>query len=99
MREVVGVPHLDGVTRILFRSRFLLLLLVAVANLALSSAKPNGALRRIASSLILAAPFPLIVAFFVDPYRGVQGSLWSRFAIYSLFAAGLLLAVTNRPRR
>jgi len=97
MRHVVGVPQLDGVTRMVFRSRFLLLLLVAVVNLALSTSKADGPIRGIASVLTLAAPFPLLIAFFVDPYRGVQGSLWSRFAMYGLFVAGALLAIANRP--
>ena len=99
MRHVVGVPHLDGVTRMVFRSRFLLLLVVAVANLALASSKAGGPLRRLAAVLILAAPFPLLVAFFVDPYKGIQGSLWSRVAMYGLFLAGALLVIANRPAR
>ena len=99
MRHVAGVPQLDGVTRMVFRSRFLLLLLVAVANLGLSSVQRSGVLQRAASSLILAAPIPLIVAFFVDPARGIQGSPWSRFTMYGLLVAGILLAIDNRPRR
>jgi len=99
MRHVVAVPHLDSVTRMVFRSRFLLLLVVAVANLALSTTKAAGPTRRLASVLILAAPIPLLVAFFVDPYKGVQGSPWSRFAMYGLFLAGALLAIANRPAR
>ena len=99
MRYVAMVPQLDGVTRMMFRSRFLLLLMAAVANLALSSGQPKSLLQRVASAVILASPFPLIAAFFIDPGRGLQGSLWSGLTMRALFAAGALLAFTNRPRR
>jgi hypothetical protein len=42
MGYVAAVPQLDGVARMVFRSRFLLLLVVAVANLALASAQREG---------------------------------------------------------
>ena len=99
MRYVAGVPQLDGVTRMLFRSRFLLLLMAAVANLALSSVEPKGVIQRVASAVILGSPFPLIAAFFIDPGRGLQGSLWSGLTLRALFFAGALLAIANRPRR
>ena len=99
MRYVAGVPQLDGVTRMLFRSRFLLILMAAVANLALSSAQPRGVIQRVASAVIIASPFPLIAAFFIDPGRGLGGSLWSGLTLRGLFVAGLLLAFANRPRR
>ena len=99
MRYVAGVPQLDGVTRMVFRSRFLLLLMAAVANLAMSSAQPKSVIQRVASAVILASPFPLIAAFFIDPGRGLQGSLWSGLTLRALFAAGVLLAIANRPRR
>ena len=99
MRHVALVPQLDDATRMVFRSRFLFLLLAAVANLALAGVPHAGAIRRTASVLILAAPFPLAVAFFVDPYQGVQASAWSVYAMYAFFAAAVSLAVVNRPRR
>jgi len=99
MRYVAGVPQLDGVTRMLFRSRFLLVLMVALANLALASVQPKSVLQRLASAIVLAAPFPLIAAFFIDPGRGLQGSLWSGLTMRGLFVAGALLAIANRPRR
>jgi hypothetical protein len=99
MRYVAMVPQLDGVTRMMFRSRFLLLLMAAVANLALSSSQPKSLIQRVASAVILASPFPLIAAFFIDPGRGLQGSLWSGVTMRALFAAGALLAIANRPRR
>jgi len=98
MRYVAGVPELDGVTRMVFRSRFLLLLMAAVANLALSSAHPKTVIQRVASAVILVSPFPLAAAFFIDPGRGVHGSLWSGLTMRSLFVAGALLAFANRPR-
>ena len=99
MRYVADVPQLDGVTRMMFRSRFLLVLMAAVANLALSSALPKGVLQRVASAIVLASPFPLIAAFFIDPGRGLQGSVWSGLTMRALFVAGALLAFANRPRR
>ena len=99
MRYVAGVPQLDGVTRMVFRSRFLLVLMAAVANLAMSSAQPKGLLQRAGSALVLAAPFLLVAAFFIDPGRGLQGSLWSGLTMRGLFVAGILLAIANRPRR
>ena len=99
MRYVAGVPQLDGVTRMMFRSRFLLLLMAAVANLGLSYTQPKRLLQRVASAVILAAPFPLIAAFFIDPGRGLSGSLWSGLTMRGLFVAGALLAFANRPKR
>lgn len=99
MRYVAHVPQLDGVTRMMFRSRFLLVLMAAVANLALSSFPPGNRISRLASAVILASPFPLLAAFFIDPNRGLQGSLWSGLTMRALFAAGVLLAFANRPRR
>jgi hypothetical protein len=99
MRYVAMVPQLDGVTRMMFRSRFLLLLMAALANLALSSSQPKSLIQRVASAVILASPFPLIAAFFIDPGRGLQGSLWSGLTMRALFGAGVLLAIANRPKR
>ena len=99
MRYVANVPQLDGVTRMMFRSRFLLILMAALANLALSSVQPRNLISRLASAVVLASPFPLIAAFFIDPGRGLQGSLWSGLTMRALFAAGALLAIVNRPRR
>jgi hypothetical protein len=96
MREVAGVPRLSDAPRLVFRSRFLFLLLIAVMNLELSGAKPAGWAQRIASLIILAAPVPLIAAFFLDPSRGISGSPWTTWTMRGLFAAGVLLAVVNR---
>ena len=73
--------------------------LAALANLALSSVEPKRVVQRVASAVVVAAPFPLIAAFFIDPGRGLQGSLWSGLTLRGLFAAGVLLAIANRPRR
>jgi hypothetical protein len=99
MREVAGVPQLSDAPRLVFRSRFLFLLLIAVANLGLSYAKPERWMERLASALILLAPIPLIASFFFDPARGVRSSPWTVNTMRALFLAGLFLAVAHRPRR
>ena len=99
MRYVAGVPVLDDAPRLLFRSRFLFLLLIAVANLGLSNAQPERLIERLASAVILAAPVPLIVAFFFDPARGVHGSPWTTLTMRGLFGAAALLSFVHRPHR
>jgi hypothetical protein len=99
MRNVVDVSDLDDAPRLLFRSRFLFLLLIALANLGLSYARPERLIERLASAIILVAPVPLVVAFFVDPERGVHGSRWSGFTMRSLFGAAVLLSIAHWPRR
>jgi hypothetical protein len=99
MRHVVGVSHLDNVPRLVFRSRHLFLLLAGVANIALSNSQPFHRAQRVASVLILVAPFFLIAAFFVDPARGLHSSITFRLGMYSFWIAGVILAIVNRPRR
>jgi hypothetical protein len=77
MRHVAGVPHLDSVPRLIFRSRHLFLLVAAVANLALSHTHPVRLAQRMASVLILASPFLLFAAFFIDPARGLRAVRYS----------------------
>ncbi len=55
--------------------------------------------QRVASLLILVAPFFLIAAFFIDPARGLNSSTGFRLGMYSFWIAGILLAIVNRPRR
>jgi hypothetical protein len=99
MRYVAVVPELEDAPRMVFRSRFLLLLMAALINLGLSSARPARLLERIASAIFLAAPVPLAASFLLDPARGVQGSPWTSWTIRGLFLAGVLLAIAHRPRR
>jgi hypothetical protein len=98
MRHVAAVPHLDSVPRLIFRSRHLFLLVAGVANLALSNSQPFHRAQRVASVLIMVAPFFLIAAFFIDPARGLHSSTVFRLGMYSLWIAGVLLAIVNRPR-
>lgn len=98
MRHIADVPHLDSVTRLVFRSRHLLLLVAGVANIALSSCEPTHRAQRAASVLIIIAPFLLVAAFFLDPARGLHSSQIFRWAMYCLWIAGILLAIVNRPR-
>jgi hypothetical protein len=98
MLHVAGVLALDSVPRLIFRSRHLSLLLVAVANLAMSSSAPVRTIQRVASILILLTPLSLLAAFFIDPARGLNGSPPFHLSMYALFVAGVLLAIASRPR-
>lgn len=98
MRYIALVPEMEDAPRMIYRSRFLFLLLAAVANFALSGVQPGRTIQKTASALILAAPFPLIASFFIDAGRGVASSPWTVWTMRSLFAAALLLAFANRPR-
>jgi hypothetical protein len=98
MRHIAGVPHLDSIPRLIFRSRHLLLLVAGVANIALSNSQPFHRAQRVASILIMIAPFPIIAAFFIDPARGLDSSQIFRWAMYSLWIAGIILVIVNRPR-
>jgi hypothetical protein len=98
MRYVARVPQLADAPRLVFRSRFLFLLLLALANLALCKVQPRDFAQRLASLIILLAPAPMIAAFFVEPSRGVQSSLLTVTTMRGLFVAGLLLVYAQRPR-
>jgi hypothetical protein len=97
MRYVALVPELADAPRLVYRSRFLLLLMIALTNLALSRTQPRGFLQCLASIVILAAPPLIAAAFFIDPARGVHGSLWTATTMRALFGAALLLAIAHRP--
>ena len=99
MRYVARVPQLEDAPRLVFRSRFLFLLLIALANLALSHARPERWIQRLASAIVLAAPVAMIAAFFIDPGRGVHGSSLTTFTMRGLFLAAALLAFAHWPRR
>ena len=98
MRYVALVPELADAPRLVYRSRFLFLLLIAVANLALTYARPAVFIERLASLIVLVAPAPMIVAFIIEPSRGVHGSLWTVTTMRALFVAGVLLAFASRLR-
>lgn len=99
MRHFADVPHLDSIPRLIFRSRHLLLLVAGVANITLSNSQPFHRAQRAASVLIMIAPFLIIAAFFIDPARGLHSSQIFRWAMYSLWIAGVILVIVNRPRR
>ena len=99
MLHYADVATLDSVPRLIFRSRHLLLLVAGVANIALSNSQPFHRAQRVASVLIMVSPFLIIAAFFIDPARGLNSSQIFRWAMYSLWIAGVLLAIVNRPRR
>ena len=98
MRFVARVPQLEDAPRLVFRSRFLFLLLLALANLAMCNVRPTRFAERLASVIILLAPAPMLVAFFVDPSRGVHSSLLTVTTMRGLFVAALLLAYAQLPR-
>ena len=95
MRYVAAVPQLEDAPRLVYRSRFLLLLLIAVANLALSHAQPKLFMQRIASAIILAAPLPLIAAFFLLPATASFFADWLWFEEVG-YAPVFLRSVTAR---
>jgi hypothetical protein len=97
MLRVVHASHLDDITRLVFRSRHLFLLVSAVANLALSNALPSHRVQRAASIAVLSSPGLLLAAFFIDPSNGIHSSTVFRLAMYALFFAGALLSIVNRP--
>jgi hypothetical protein len=99
MLHVAGVPTLDSIPRLIFRSRHLFLLASAVANLAMAASQPTHLTQKIASVLILLAPFSLLAAFFLDASRGINGSPAFHLPLYGLFVAGILLAISNHPRK
>jgi hypothetical protein len=98
MRFVAAVPQLADAPRLVYRSRFLFLLLVALANLALSHVQPERFIQRIAALIILVAPAPLVFAFLTDPLHGVHSSLLTVTTMRALFLAAVLLAFVHRPR-
>jgi hypothetical protein len=93
MRWIAGVPELDDVTRAVFRSRHLILLLAAVINLALALAPRT---HKLASLAALVAPALFLVAFAVEPPQGIEGGPLSQVAMYLLFLAGVALAWQGR---
>jgi len=97
MRYVALVPQLDDAPRLVYRSRFLFLLFIALVNLAMTYASPQRILQRLASAIVLAAPLPLIASFLFDPARGVRSSPWTVFTMRALFLAAVIFALSNRP--
>ena len=99
MRWVVHVPELEDITRAVFRSRHLFILLAALANLALSSREwPATGSQRLISVLVFTAPLLLMTAFWVEPWQGIEAGPWSQLGLYMLFGAAALLAIVKRPR-
>jgi hypothetical protein len=99
--HVPPVEELDDISRAVYRSRHIFLLLIAVANLsrAVGLAASDARVSRlgIAASVILCvAPALLGVAFFTEPPLGVSGRSYSTPALYSLFVAALILAFQGR---
>ena len=97
MRWIRQVPQLDDVTRAVYRSRHLFLLLSAALNLALPLApSAERRARQVVSVLVLAAPALFLAAFAVEPADGIQGAPYSQTALYLLFAASVILVRIGR---
>ena len=97
MRWIREVPRLDDLTRAVYRSRHLFILLAAVLNLALAmapSAKQRTA--HVVSALVLASPVLFVAGFVVEPAQGIHGAPYSQIALYMLFAAAVILARTAK---
>ena len=95
--RVPPVPQLDDVTRAVYRSRHLFILLSAVLNLALALAP--AAKRRApqaVSVVVLATPVLFLAAFVVEPAQGIHGGPFSQIALYLLFAAAVILVWVGR---
>jgi uncharacterized membrane protein len=90
------VEQRDSATRAIFRSRHIFLMLIAVMNLAVAAAGRPGRLRAIGSVVLLAAPVLLGAAFLTEPPAGLDARTFSTPALYSLFGAGVLLAIHGR---
>ena len=99
MRWIVHVPELQDITRAVYRSRHLFVLLAALANLALSAGpQPLRRVQRVISTLVMLAPVLLLTAFLVEPEQGIVAAPWSQLGLYLLFGASALLVIENRPR-
>ena len=99
MRWVAHVPALADITRSVYRSRHLFILLAALANLALSAGpQPTTRIQRVISTLVSIAPVFLLTAFWVEPAEGIEAAPWSQLGLYMLFGAAALLAIGKRPR-
>jgi hypothetical protein len=95
--RVPAVPQLDDVTRAVYRSRHLFILLSALLNLALALApSAQQRSRQIVSAIVLAAPILFLTAFIVEPAQGIHGAPFSQIALYLLFAAAVILVRVGR---
>lgn len=97
--HVPPVETLDDATRMLYRSRHLYIMLVALSNLALARSETRTLLDRVIGSLVLIAPLFLVAAFFVEPERGIDGAMWAQLGLYALFGAAALLVVRGAGER
>jgi hypothetical protein len=95
--RVPPVPQLDDVTRAVYRSRHLFILLSATLNLALALAPAAmQRARQLVSILVLVAPALFLAAFIVEPAQQIHGAPFSQIALYLLFAAAVILVRVAR---
>lgn len=104
------MPELDGATRLLYRSRHIYILGSGLVNLMLglyleTKSGWRGVTQTIGSSMLMASPAFLVLAFAFEPPRGFQPELWrSSLGLYLLFAGSMLHLVgaqrkASTPRR
>jgi hypothetical protein len=95
--RVPPVPQSDDVTRAVYRSRHLFILLSAALNLAFALAPAvTQRARQLVSILVLVAPALFLAAFIVEPAQGIYGAPFSQIALYLLFAAAVILVRVGR---
>ena len=95
--RVPPVPQLDDVTRAVYRSRHLFILLSSGLNLALALAPSSKQrARQVVSGLVLATPVLFLMAFIFEPAQGIHGAPFSQIALYLLFAAAVILVWMGR---
>jgi hypothetical protein len=99
---------LSDSARLMFRSRHIYLLASGLVNLILGlymQREPSGwrtIVQVIGSSLLMASPVLLILAFTVEPERGFRPEMWwSAAGLYALFAGCMahLASASGKPRQ
>ncbi len=90
---------LDDAPRLVYRSRFIFLLLIAAANLGLAGSATRTWPARLASTIILIAPSRSQPPSCSTLQRGAHGSVLSGYTLRAVFVAALFLAFANRKAR
>lgn len=95
---------MDDAPRMLFRASHIYILLSSVVNLAFgvySGHSYSGFkkhIQKIVSALVMGAPFFLIAGFFIEPHMTEFARPYTRYGLYALFAAGVLLTILGLLR-
>lgn len=98
------MAEFDGATRLLYRSRHIYILASGLVNLMLglyleTKSGWRGVTQAIGSSMLMASPVFLVLAFALEPPRGFQPELWrSSVGLYLLFAGSMLHLVSAQRK-